>query len=180
MLSLTLSPSHWSKSLTLFTLTLSLTFFSHSLLSHSQSPLSVSTISQSSPSPKDLIKPQQALSSFSLCGLSKLKKKRWVALYQVHCLVAEKHAWKIKETLVSRSSFLFWFLYWISNKTVKKDRSFIVFWDWIGLWVWFYFLFFWVLFCALFYLWVELLISGKFHTQILNHALFCSDDVRVC
>ena len=57
--------------------------------------ISISTISHSSPSPKDLIKPQRgvqrlyqthklnhkALSSFRLRGLSKLKKKRrWVAL----------------------------------------------------------------------------------------------------
>ena len=30
--------------------------------------------------------------------------------------------------------FKFWFLYWISYRIVKKDRSFIVFWDWIGMW----------------------------------------------
>ena len=175
-LSLIISPSHTDPSHSLSPVTLSLTCFSILLFSQSIS-LSVSTISQASPSPKALIKPQQAL---SLRGLSKLKKKVSCFVPTVQCLVVEKHAWKIKESLVSRSSFLFWFMYWISNKTVnllKKIKA-LLFFE-IELVCGFDFFCF-VLFCALFCSWVELLIWGKFHTQILNYALFCSDDVRVC
>ena len=82
----------------------------------------ISTISDSSPSPKELIKPQRgvqrlyqthklnhrALSSFSLRGLSKLKKKRGELLY-ANC-VSPFGFWetvgKIKETLVSFFFFL--------------------------------------------------------------------------
>ena len=73
----------------------------------------------------------KALSTFSLRGLSKLKKKRWVASKCVSPFGCREIVGKIKETLVSIRFFLFWFPFWISNRTVKKDRSFIVFWDWI-------------------------------------------------
>ena len=84
---------------------------------------------------------------------------------------------KIKETLVSPSFFLFWFMYWISNKTIKKDQSFIFFLslNWfVGLiFFFFFFFFFWFCFarCS-----VCGLISCKFQISILNYALFCNDD----
>ena len=86
--------------------------------------ISISTISHSSPSPKDLIKPQRgvqrlyqthklnhkALSSFSLRGLSKLKKKEGELLY-ANCVSpfgCRETVGKIKETLVSILFFFFW------------------------------------------------------------------------
>ena len=170
-ITLSLTQSRQSHALTL-TLNLSL---SHSLFSHS-----ISTISHSSPSPKDLIKPQQGVQSFkflqSTRSLKTIKKKvsRFVQSSLFGC---RETVGKIKETLVSPSFFLFWFIYWISNRTVKKDRNYIVFWDWIGLWVWIFFFFFGFCFalCS-----VRGLISSKFQISILNYALFYSDDVRVC
>ena len=77
----------------------------------------------------------RALSSFSLRGLSKLKKSDSLYAKCVSPFGCQETVGKIIETLVSiHFFFLFWFLYWISNRIVKKDRSFIVFWDWIGLW----------------------------------------------
>ena len=158
-LSLTLSLSHkTSERLSHSPFPLSLTLFSHSvstishLSSHSsqrgvQSFDKVSTITH------------KALSSFSLHHLSKLKKKRWVALCKVCFTVwLPRNSGKNQRNFGFNSFFfLFWFLYWISNRTVKKDRNFIVFWDWICLWVWFFFFFFFmVLFCALFCSWVDI------------------------
>ena len=58
-----------------------------------------------------------------------LKKKRWVTSKFVSPFGCRETVGKIKETLVSIRFFLFWFLFWISNRTVKKDQNFIAFWD---------------------------------------------------
>ena len=88
---------------------LSLTLFSHSLFSHS-----VSTISHSSPSPKDLIKPQQGVQSFQFLQSTrslKTKKKKVSRFGQSSLFGCRETVGKIKETLVSPSFFLFWFMY---------------------------------------------------------------------
>ena len=108
-LTLNLNLSH---SLALSTLTHSPSSLTH--FSLTQSPLSVCTISHSSPSPKDLIKPQQGVQSFkflqSTRSLKTIKKKvsRFVQSSLFGC---RETVGKIKETLVSPSFFLFWFLY---------------------------------------------------------------------
>ena len=57
----------------------------------------------------------------------KIKGELLQSVFYFHRLVAGKKWEKSKCTLVSIRFFLYWFLF--SNRTVKKDRSFIVFWD---------------------------------------------------
>ena len=82
--------------------------------------------------------PIKSSTSFTLRDLSKQKtKKSWVALCKVCFIVWLPR--NMGNHLVSILFFFFfffkfWFLYWISYRIVKKDRSFIVFWDWIGMW----------------------------------------------
>ena len=75
--------------------------------------------------------------SFTLRDLSKQKtKKSWVALCKVCFIVwlPRNRGNHLVSILFFSFFFKFWFLYWISYRIVKKDRSFIVFWDWIGMW----------------------------------------------
>ena len=103
-------------------------------------------------------------------------------MYKVHCLVVEKQWEKSKKLWFHQVFFYFVFFIEFLIELLKKIET-LLFFEFelvCGFDFFFFFFFFWVLFCALFCSWVELLISGKFHTQILNYALFCSDDVRAC
>ena len=147
--SLTHRPTITPLSVTLSTLTQTschpLYSLTHPFHSHS-----FSTILHSSALPKDLIHSEvyrdcikRSSQSFEfLQSMRSLEKKKKVSPFMQNAKTqfSPFGCWetmgKIKETLVSILFlfFLFWFLYWISNRTVKKDRSFIVFWDWIGMW----------------------------------------------
>ena len=64
----------------------------------------------------------------SVCTVSEnQKKKRWVPLCKMQSvfhLVYAKKQWEKWKNLLWKFFFFFWFLFWISNRTVKKDWSF--------------------------------------------------------
>ena len=156
--------------------TLSLTQIS--TLSHSPSSTTSSTIhhlhrspssltqciSHSSRSTKDLIKHSKVYRGLIKSPLSlielwvpqstrflKIKGELLQSVFYFHRLVAGKKWEKSECTLVWIHFFLFWFLF--SNRTVKKDRNFVVFWDLImslGFWVCLYLLWNRIMFLGLF------------------------------
>ena len=90
------------------------------------------------PQKKKKKKSHQVINILHFTWSLKTKNKKKLSRFMqsvFHRLVAEKQG----ESLGFNSFFFFfffkfWFLYWISYRIVKKDRSFIVFWDWIGMW----------------------------------------------
>ena len=179
--SLSLSPSHSHTESQPLSLSLSTLTHSPSSLTHcslSQFALSVSIESDSSPSSKDFIKPHQRVHRFEFLqcvrGLSNLKKKKWVALYKVHCLVAKKQ-WEKSKKLWFHPPWVSYFGFFIEFliELFKKIETLLFFeielvcgFDFL---IWFLFFYLWFCFalCS-----VCGLILGKFQIYILNYAFY--------